>query len=369
MIQVLINGINMAVRIKNNILYEVDLFSEIALSWGNGCLINCLENNTWWNIINGTLVEQLTKTISNHKVIGKDTDFPTPDVNGFIQLADFTTYEINGTITGDFKFKCGIKTSFTGIDRVNDKLLSTTTGVMFDMDGTAGSKSNILFSDITIGCANGTLLNVVSPSQNQAVGMISVTISATKHLGIINNISTWAMTNCVMRNTATNSGFVITGNNGTIKSRLGVFGNNVGTMFDFTGSTNEVIDFNNNQISSSTGQTFISAIPSNASVWGKLNNNCFTGVGSYITGVTASSNLWSFIGNLGVENTSVLANYTHSQSTPADTWVVTHNLGFHPNVTIVDSANSVVIGGVTYNSLNQLTLDFAAGFSGSAYLS
>lgn len=359
----------MAVKLKNRIEYEVDTFSDIILDWGNGCIIHCLENNTWWNIINGVLVEQLTKTVINRKVIANSNDFPTPDVNGFIQLADFTTYQINGFVSGNFKFKLGIKTSFTGIDRVNDKLLSTTTGVMFDMDGTVTPKSNIFFIDITIGAVNGTLFNVVSSAQNQAIGMISVTISATKHLGVINNISTWAMTNCVMRNTSTNSGFVITGNNGTIKSRLAVFSNNAGTMFDFTNSTNEVIDFNNNQIASSSGQTFMSAILSNVSVWGKLNNNTFTGAGSYITGITGSSNIWSFIGNLGIANNSVVTSYTHNQSTPSDTWIVTHNLGFHPNVIIVDSANSVVIGGTTYNSLNQLTLYFATGFSGIAYLS
>lgn len=240
--------------------------------------------------------------LSSHIIVKRLSDFPTP-VSGVITLANNTTYEINGTVDiGVNRIVCGIKNSFVGVDRVNDKLLSTTTGIMFDMDGTSGSKSNILFSDITIGAVNGTLLNVISSSQNQAVGMINVTIAATNNLGVMNNISTWAMTNCVMRNTVINSGFVITGNNGTIKSRLAVFSNNVGTMFDFTNSTNEVIDFNNNQISSSTGQTFMSALPANVSVWGKINNNCFTGVGNYITGVSALNNFWKFAGNLGLDN-------------------------------------------------------------------
>lgn len=60
--------------------------------------------------------------------------------------------------------------------------------------------------------------------------------------------------------------------------------------------------------------------------------------------------------------------FTFNQSTPSDTWVVTHNLGKKPSVTVVDSGDTVVIGTVTYNTLNQLTITFASAFSGKAYL-
>lgn len=357
----------MATKLEYQKLYTVDLFSEILLSWGTGCAIHCLENDTWWSIHNNQLVQQDLSSPSNHVVIKSALDFPTPDINGFIQLVDSTTYQITGIVSGGFKFLCGVKSSFVGIDRVNDKLLSTTTGTMFTMDGTTTTKSNILFGDITIGAVNGTLFNVTSPTANQAIGMINTTIMQTANLGTINNISTWAMTNCVMRNGATNSGFVITGNNGTIKCRLGVFSNNVGTTFDFGTSVNQVMDFNNNQIDDSIGQTFISAITGSATLLGKLNNNIFTGAGNHIVGVT--ENDWKFDGNLGIVNTPIVTSYVYEQSIPSDTWIVNHNLGFHPNVTVVDSADTAVIGGITYNSLNQLTLNFAAGFSGNAYLS
>jgi hypothetical protein len=61
------------------------------------------------------------------------------------------------------------------------------------------------------------------------------------------------------------------------------------------------------------------------------------------------------------------ANYTHSQGVPASQWVITHNLGKKTSVTVVDSADQVVIGQVTYNSVNQVTLDFQGSFSGKAY--
>lgn len=60
--------------------------------------------------------------------------------------------------------------------------------------------------------------------------------------------------------------------------------------------------------------------------------------------------------------------HIHSQPVAASTWIINHELGGKPQVTIADSADTVVIGDVTYNSNNQLTVSFTAPFSGYAYL-
>ena len=60
-------------------------------------------------------------------------------------------------------------------------------------------------------------------------------------------------------------------------------------------------------------------------------------------------------------------NYVHTQSSLATSWVVSHNLGKYVSVTVVDSAGTVVVGQVDYDSLNQVTLLFKATFSGKAY--
>ena len=49
--------------------------------------------------------------------------------------------------------------------------------------------------------------------------------------------------------------------------------------------------------------------------------------------------------------------------------LVTHNLGFKPNVTIKSSAGDVLETGIDYNNNNTLTLTMAQPFSGTAYLS
>jgi hypothetical protein len=60
--------------------------------------------------------------------------------------------------------------------------------------------------------------------------------------------------------------------------------------------------------------------------------------------------------------------YTHSQDSASSSWVIVHNLGRRPSVTIVDSGGNVQIGDVLYNSDNQITVNFSAAFGGYAYL-
>lgn len=60
--------------------------------------------------------------------------------------------------------------------------------------------------------------------------------------------------------------------------------------------------------------------------------------------------------------------YIHNQSIASTTWVVNHNLNKFPSVSVVDSANTKVYGGVVYNSENQLTLIFSSAFSGKAFI-
>lgn len=61
-------------------------------------------------------------------------------------------------------------------------------------------------------------------------------------------------------------------------------------------------------------------------------------------------------------------NYIHTQSSASSTWTVTHNLNKFPSVTVVDSANNVVMGAVEMINLNSITITFTASFSGKAYI-
>ena len=64
-----------------------------------------------------------------------------------------------------------------------------------------------------------------------------------------------------------------------------------------------------------------------------------------------------------------LVSYQHIQSAASDTWTIAHNLGFFPNVTVVDSGGNMVEGNVTYTNTANLTITLSSSVSGVAYLS
>jgi len=61
--------------------------------------------------------------------------------------------------------------------------------------------------------------------------------------------------------------------------------------------------------------------------------------------------------------------YVHIQSVPSAVWNVTHGLGFTPNITVVDTAGTVVEGSYNYPNSSTVVLSFIGAFSGRAYLS
>lgn len=70
-----------------------------------------------------------------------------------------------------------------------------------------------------------------------------------------------------------------------------------------------------------------------------------------------------FLSSIGADKTEI-----YNQQIPSTEWLITHNLGKYPSVTIVDSGDSVVYGEIEYLSNNQVRLSFTAAFAGKAYL-
>jgi hypothetical protein len=61
--------------------------------------------------------------------------------------------------------------------------------------------------------------------------------------------------------------------------------------------------------------------------------------------------------------------YTHTQYSASATWSITHNLGYKPNVTVSDSAGTIIEGEIAYPSSSTIVLNFSSAFAGTAYLS
>jgi hypothetical protein len=71
----------------------------------------------------------------------------------------------------------------------------------------------------------------------------------------------------------------------------------------------------------------------------------------------------------GVPNAGRPIAYKHTQIATANTWTITHNLNFLPNVTVFDSAGNMVEGSVTHTNSKSLTIAFSSPISGYAALS
>ena len=75
-----------------------------------------------------------------------------------------------------------------------------------------------------------------------------------------------------------------------------------------------------------------------------------------------------YYGTLISPNTITDKEFIHVQSVSSDEWVINHSMNKYPSVTVQDSAGSIVIGEITYNNKNTITLTFSGAFSGNAYL-
>ena len=53
---------------------------------------------------------------------------------------------------------------------------------------------------------------------------------------------------------------------------------------------------------------------------------------------------------------------------PATVWVVAHNQGRYPSITLVDTSNDVLDGGVEYTNDNTITVTFSAATGGRAFI-
>jgi hypothetical protein len=61
--------------------------------------------------------------------------------------------------------------------------------------------------------------------------------------------------------------------------------------------------------------------------------------------------------------------YTHDQSSPAGSWIVTHNLGRVAFITVVDSAGREVLADIDQSDPNTASIVFATPTSGRAVVS
>jgi hypothetical protein len=60
--------------------------------------------------------------------------------------------------------------------------------------------------------------------------------------------------------------------------------------------------------------------------------------------------------------------FIFDQAMASDTWVISHNVGKYPSVSLVDSAGTKFMAEVSYDSKNQITVYINSPTTGKAYL-
>lgn len=61
--------------------------------------------------------------------------------------------------------------------------------------------------------------------------------------------------------------------------------------------------------------------------------------------------------------------YTHTQSSASDAWVVNHNLGYRPAVSVLSVGGKEMLAGVVHTSTNQFVVSFDQPTAGLAVCS
>ncbi len=88
----------------------------------------------------------------------------------------------------------------------------------------------------------------------------------------------------------------------------------------------------------------------------------------YVSAAEAAQSTSELI-NDGEDGTNpFITSFEHDQGTPSTVWTITHNMNRKPSVTVVDTAELVVVGEVEYINENTITITFNSSFSGKAYL-
>jgi hypothetical protein len=93
-------------------------------------------------------------------------------------------------------------------------------------------------------------------------------------------------------------------------------------------------------------------------------------VGTVVTGEEPAVTITGIAPNQVINFTIPVGGaYMHTQYSSSNRWEITHNLMYNPNVTVVDSAGTLIEGSIEYLSPNSIVLLFSAPFAGKAYLS
>jgi len=228
------------------------------------------------------------------------SDFPTPSA-GVITLANNTTYFITGTVdlTGD-RLVCGVNTNIIGGSSENCRIKST--GLVLAL---VTSVYSLPIRNITIEAS--LALNLDGDGTTTALDWFGVNFTDCAVIGTVKDYTNFVMSDCAFLNSG---GMTIDGTIGSVAFGTCLFNcNTANTVFILPATLTITRRFR--VIYSSfvvlSGETGINVnasatIPTESYILDTVN---FSGGGTYLTGVTNTSNKALFINCVGITNTAV----------------------------------------------------------------
>jgi len=281
-----------------------------------------------------------------------------------------------GTLTGLLTASSGITVNgalsattgtFSGLLTVNSGLTvnGTVTATSFVVSG--GTSSQFLKADGSTD--SNTYLTTSAATSNYlplSGGTLTGLLTASSGITVNGNIKATG-------SGSTFGGLTVTGNNGSNSVPISVDSNGNLVITGNVYATGSVSAYGSSSGATGGGGGLISNVYSYANLTSGSTTYSDSDLTSTFNAYTINkinNDLSNQIANLETETNSFISdkNFVYTQNIPSSTWTILHNLNKYPSVSVVDSANTVVEGGITYVDLNTLTISFSAQFTGTAYL-
>jgi hypothetical protein len=248
---------------------------------------------------------------NNIVVVNELADFPTPSVS-VITLAAATTYCISGNIDlGTNRLILSAASALVGTNRFADRLTYTGTAAFI-----SSSDSHLIHS-LGLVCANSKCFDLSGGSTETFVYSDTFIINCDS-IGTIANWSTsvFRSFSSVSSNNVTNGGLLYSGTCKALNMDNGLWQGltTAGTILDLGSATFDRVQIpTGNRFNAATGVTALSGAVGNGNLnaagRGIVTHNIFEGAGTFLGGITIDDTQWTFTGNGGLEDSSVVGSF------------------------------------------------------------
>ncbi len=326
----------------------------------------------------------VAKQLNNIVVVNSKSDFPTP-AGGKIVLVDNKSYQLGGAIAlGTDYIEMGASNVIFGVDRSTNGLVYTGTGAAIRSVDQNLTIDRIFISATTAG---GTIFDMIGDlaTPTNLLLITDCILTGSKSVGEIKGgYGVVVVRGCLFDNN--DVGIVFSGDSTDLVLADNIFQNFNGTptFVDIQTATYSEIIISRNTFGVATGQTGLNISASLVlNDGGLLESNSFTGAGTRLAGIDASSPGWripsrSNIGIAGLFTTSRTVVLGTFGTTTSNTWlsvaqqVLTKNLtsDYEEDATEIKGAVTVGIthddsSGLVGYRLFNFTDSVPVGFSGT----